>query len=471
MQLIHNRKPAAAPADISRRREQLSLAVCALLGGAGASQAVQAADSQATVIDSGFLWYSESDSRIRDAEAIINVRQPLAEDRAWTAHLTFDTVCGGSPIGAAPRRSVQNFFTPTATTLTPQVTSVQTTTSSSGGGGGGGLDNLSLCTNPVVNQHYSTAAGQLPIDQSFKDQRVALSGGYETSFGSTTHLTGGVAASHETDFLSFSANGSLAQDFNGKNTTVSLGLNAEADSINPVGHTPVAGSAYGLFQKTGDQSKHVATLVLGATQVMTRRWLTQGTLSVERSSGYETDPYKIVSLLDSQGYASTDPYADYVYERRPDSRNRWGLFWDNRIALDHDTIQMSYRHTQDTWGVRSDTFDARYRFSFGSHGYLEPHLREYHQTAADFFHFYLDNSTALPAYFSADPRLASFHGQTFGLKYGIPMDDTGGELSFRIERYTQRGSTPGGLPAGLQGLDMYPGMSALIAQIGARWSF
>jgi hypothetical protein len=463
MQLARASK-ASAP-----RRRQLGLAVMTLFGGSGAGHAQSGpGNGEAPAqVDSGLLWYRESDQRITDLEAIVSVRQPLTDDRAWIARLTLDSVCGGSPIGALPSKSAQSFVTPTATSLNP-APAVQTTTSSSGGGG---LSSLSLCSNPVQNQHYSVAPGLLPIDRSFHDQRIALNGGYETPLAALTRLSLGGALSHELDFLSGSVNASLARDFNDRNTTISAGLNLEADAIEPIGGTPVAGSPYGLFDKGGNRSKKVETAVLGATQIMNRRWLTQGNLSVEHAAGYETDPYKIVSVLDAQGYAPANPTGDYLYERRPDARNRWSLFWDNRYAFDQGVLQGSYRHTQDSWGVRSDTLEMHYRLAMGTHGYLEAHLREYRQSAADIFRFSLDAGTPPPAYFSADPRLAAFNGQTLGIKYALPMDDTGGELSLRVERYTQRGSGPSNVPVGLQGLDLYPGMSAWIVQLGARFSF
>jgi hypothetical protein len=461
--------PSPRPAGRQRRR-QLALAALALLGGGTAQAEGGAAAPGAAVapVDSGLLWYQESDHRIKDVEAIVGLREPLAQDRAWSLRLTLDAVCGGSPIGALPSKTVQNFFTPTASTLAAPAV-VQTTTSSSGGGGG--LGSGSLCSNPVQNQHYSVSPGALPIDQSFHDQRIALAAGFETPLDPLSRLSLGGALSHETDFFSTSLSAQLAHDFNNRNTTLSGGLNLESDTISPVGGTPLAGSTYGLFDKTGNQHRNGETAVLGLTQVMTRRWLTQGSFSTEHASGYETDPYKIVSLLDAQGLASANPLADYVYERRPGSRNRWSLFWDNRYAFDGAVLQASYRRTGDSWGVHSDTFDMHLRVGVGS-GYFEPHLREYRQSAADFFHFYLDSAAALPADFSADPRLAAFHGQTLGLKYGLPMDDRGGEFSVRVERYTQRGSGLGGtVPVGLQGLDVFPGMSAWIVQLGARFSF
>lgn len=456
------------------RRRQLAVAAAALLGtqttqaqsGGGTEDGTAA--GQAPVIDTGLLWYQEKDDRIRDLEAIVDVRQPLVDERSWNARLTLDAVCGGSPIGALPSKRTQNFFTPTANTLNPAAV-VQTTTGSSGTGGG--LGSVNLCSNPVQNQHYTVAPGQLPIDRSFHDQRIAFSGGYLAPLGTDTHLSAGGALSHELDFLSGSVNASLSRDLDRHNTTLSAGLNLEADRISPIGGKPAAGTPYGLFEKAGNADKKVETAVLGATQVMSRRWLSQATASFEHSGGYETDPYKIISVLDDQGAAPANPLADYVYERRPGSRNRWGLFWDNRYAFNHDVLQASFRHTQDTWGVRSDAVEMHYRLDLGAHGYLEPHIREYRQSAASFFRFYLDAGASLPTYFSADPRLAALTGQTLGLKYAKAMDDAGDEMSLRVERYTQRGSGPTAVTPGLQGLDLYPGMSAWIVQLGARFSF
>jgi hypothetical protein len=248
---------------------------------------------------------------------------------------------------------------------------------------------------------------------------------------------------------------------------VSLGLNLENDTISPVGGAPVPGSRYGDFRKTGDQGKKVQDLLVGATQVVSRRWITQVNASVEHASGYETDPYKIITELDAQGY---DAAGIYAYESRPGTRNRYGLYWDNKYAFDHDMIEASLRHTKDSWGIRSDTVEVRYRLDLGELGYFEPHVREYRQSAADFFRFFLLQGASSAGYASADPRLAAFTGQTFGVKYGIAAGRSG-EFNFRVERYAQRGKDRSSDLPGLRGLDLYPGLQALMVQAGVRFTF
>ena len=450
------------------RRRQLSLAALALIGGTGAHAQSDRADSSLPAqVDSGVLWYQENANRIRDLEAVVSLRQPLSEDSAWNARLTVDTVCGGSPIGAIPSKTAQSFVTPSATSLNPPIAAVtQTTTSASGGGSGSGLGDWSLCSNPVQNQKYTVSPGAVPIDQSFHDQRFAASGGYDAALSARDRLGVGAAISNETDFFSVSVNSLYSRDFNDRNTTVAAGVNLEADKISPVGGTPIAGTYYGDFHKTGNQNKKVEDLLLGVTQVVSRRWITQFNASLEHAGGYQTDPYKIVTELDPQGY---DAAGLYVYESRPQSRNRYALYWDNKYAFDHDMVEASLRLTRDTWGIRSATAEFRYRLNLGAAGYLEPHVRGYRQTAADFFHYYLPQGGS-SGYASADPRLGGFTGETYGIKYGYPAGESG-ELSLRLERYTQHATDRYSNLPGLQGLDLNPGIQALIVQAGVRFTF
>ena len=118
----------------------------------------------------------------------------------------------------------------------------------------------------------------------------------------------------------------------------------------------------------------------------------------------------------------------------------------------------------DDWGVDSHTVDLRYRWSFERGRYLQPHVRFYQQTAAEFYRSVLFDGAPLPAYATADHRLGEFDGLTVGLKYG-QATDRGNEWSTRIEYYTQTGSaSPGSALGSLAQFDLYPDLNALIAQ-------
>ena len=78
-------------------------------------------------------------------------------------------------------------------------------------------------------------------------------------------------------------------------------------------------------------------------------------------------------------------------------------------------LDLSYRRGKDSWGVNSDTVDARLRIEIGLACTLEPHARWYRQSATDFYHLYLSQADPLPAFVSADPRLGAFVGHDLGV--------------------------------------------------------
>jgi Protein of unknown function (DUF3570) len=236
-------------------------------------------------------------------------------------------------------------------------------------------------------------------------------------------------------------------------------VNEEYDRIHPRGGTPVPDSDYALYEKEPNKTKTVTGGLIGVTQIMTRNWLGELNYTYDRSKGYLTDPYRIVSVVDARGTVSS-----YRYENRPDSRTRQSLYWVNKVALEPTVLDLSYRRGKDSWGVNSDTVDARLRVELGRGVYLEPHARWYHQSATDFYHLYLSQADPLPAFTSADPRLAAFVGTTLGLKFGVKVGRSG-ELSLRLEQYQQRPSDHSSSLLQLQGLDLNPNLKATIAQI------
>ena len=96
----------------------------------------------------------------------------------------------------------------------------------------------------------------------------------------------------------------------------------------------------------------------------------------------------------------------------------------------------------DDWGIDSHTVEARLRWPIGEFSYIEPQLRYYTQSAADFYRSSLLDGDPLPSFASADSRLADFDGVTLGLKYGH-RTVSGNEWSARVEYYQQTGNVPG----------------------------
>ena len=200
--------------------------------------------------------------------------------------------------------------------------------------------------------------------------------------------------------------------------------------------------------------------MLGFTQVINRRMLMQFNYSYSTVDGYLSDPFKVLSVLDSNGYAQ-----DYLYESRPDSRVKQSLFAQTKYHFEQNVVDVSYRYMWDDWKLDSHTIDSRLRVPLTSTSYLEPHLRFYQQSAADFYQPFLTQSSPMPMFASADYRIGEMSAYTIGLKYGMKMSD-GNDLSFRLEYYRQNPKNSGyQVPEVLESADLYESVDAIIAQV------
>jgi hypothetical protein len=405
----------------------IAAAALTLLGGAA-----QAEEEKRWLFDTAMLFYTEGSDRVFAFEPKLAATLDLDGSRQVNAGFTVDVLTGPSPNGAAPSAQPQTF------------------------------------TSPSGDTSFTAAPGELPLDPSFKDTRFAGELGYTTPFGDANKVNVHANASTEYDYRSLGGGATLSRDFNLRNTTVSAGVNFAHDTMNPVGGSPTP-----LAVKTGagggpDESKQVLDALVGVTQVLSATNLMQINYSLSRSSGYLNDPYKIVSVVDTDG----DPVR-YVFESRPETRLKHaGFVQYKQFVIDRDVLELSYRFMHDDWGVTSHTVEGTYRWNFSGAKYLEPHLRGYRQSAADFYRVALDDGESV-THVSGDPRLGAFNGATLGLKYG----DTfwgGVQWNARLEYYKQIGRTEGLPPlagAGLSGFDVAPDLNVVMLTLGLRFRY
>ncbi len=425
----------------------LAAATCGLLG-ALPSAPVAAQEASDWDIDSSVVYYGEDNGRVTSYTLDLAIRRALDEDRSWSVDLTVDSLTGATPSGAVPANSTQTF------------------TGASGRGS------------------YTVAAGEVPFDPTFLDTRVALSANWQQALGTASRWNIGLSASNEFDYLHVGANTRFEYDFNQKNTTAFVGLAYAQDDIKPVGGAPIGLSPMrgerehvgGNFRGGGEQSKDVLDALVGVTQILGRRDILELTYTYSQADGYLTDPYKILSVVDpvtGQPVPSLDgeiPYL-YLFEHRPDKRTKQAGYAEWRHAFDRDSLSLSARFMTDDWGIDSQTVEARYRWNINEDSYLEPQLRWYTQTAADFYQTVLFDGDALPDYASADTRLADMDAYTVGAKYGHRTPN--GEWSVRLGYYRQEPDpSPNALVGDLAGFErLNLPMSAVIVQFGYRFKF
>jgi len=417
-------------------------AACTLVG-------VNAAPAKPVALDSALLLYTEP-SRVSAIEALLEAKADFGGGRIGSLKLVFDALTGASANGATPANNSQTF------------------TGASGG------------------TSYTTPAGETPLDDTFQDTRVALNGNYTLPLDRLSNLGLGADVSLESDYTSLGANASLTRDFFKRNTTLSAALSLSHDIVRPMGGRPVAfdvmppptpnsggeddegGNRPGTL---GDAKKDLLDLNFGVTQVLDRRTLMQLNYSYGQVEGYQTDPYKLLSVVDATtGDPSPSPGDPslylYLYENRPEARSRQALFAKVKHHFGWSVLDLSYRRYFDDWGLRSHTGEMRLRLNVGASAYLEPHLRYYQQTAADFYRRYLLTGAAPPDFASADYRLGEFTGRTVGLEYGRKLA-SGHSVTVRGEYYWQTGDGhPADAPPGLRDQDLFPTVDAFVFQVG-----
>ncbi|MFT5504045.1 MAG: hypothetical protein ACI845_000259 [Gammaproteobacteria bacterium] len=410
----------------------ISLASCSLLS-LGLAQADTPWD-----VNTAVMLYTET-GRVSAFEPIISAKKETDDDSV-SMKLTLDSLTGASATGAVPSSQVQTF------------------------------------TRPSGKGSYSIDPGDTPLDDTFHDTRAQFTMGWDQTVDRKNRRTFGFNVSREYDFTSISGNVGWIREFNQKNTSLNAGINLELDDIRPVGNAPLPLSVQDInasIQRDGsNKDKKLIDILFGVSQIIDRSSLFQLNLSFGVADGYLNDPYKLVSIVDSSAGANQGEPISQIYENRPDSRSRAGLFGLYKKQFgNRDILTASFRIMSDDWGVDSTTFDLGYRVRFGSGFYLQPRFRYYQQSEADFYRYFLLDSDTIPDNVSADYRLGDLNTTTVGLKFG--KTGLNGEVwSFRIEQYVQSGeSSPSEAIGQLQNQNLFPDVEATVVQFNASFQW
>lgn len=422
--------PHGNPRDTAAR---LALAVAALLG---TQSPARAADGMEGTEGSGLsgptrnrlevavLSYNES-ARVNVLEPVVRFSRDLGGERTVRLRLGYDAMSGASPSGAMPASHPQTFTSPSG-------------------------------------HSYRVETGSQPR-RSFRDTRFAVGLDYEQPLGQTLKASTGLNVSSETDYLATSASLSLAWDLDQRRTTLNLGGSLGLDKVSPNGGRPVPLSDYdhGPSLASATATKNMTDLMLGVTRILNERAVWQLNLGLGTDSGYLTEPYKGVSVVDG----TTGAIRDAVHEGRPDSRFRTTVFTKLAWHPGRDVIHASYRWYHDDWGVTGHTVDLAWYLKLGDGRVLRPSLRSSSQTAADFMRFALIQGEPLADVVSADTRLARMHTLSAGLKYSLPVWE--GTLHTKLEYMLQQVTVPGSQRPGVLGsLDVAPDLPVWMFSLG-----
>jgi len=228
-------------------------------------------------------------------------------------------------------------------------------------------------------------------------------------------LTIGAYVSTEADYLSRGLSVQATRSSEDKNTTWAAGLGLNRDAINPVNHI------------VEHETKRVANLLVGVTQVLTARDIVQLNLSQSIGRGYYSDPYK-------------------VYDERPRDRNSTTMLarWNHYVEALQSTARFSYRYYSDSWHIKAHTMGVEYVQPLPHDWTVTPLVRLYTQSAAIFYvdadastYPFPPNPPAGAVYYSEDQRVSAFGARTFGIKVAKQLD-ADWLVDVKVERYAQR---------------------------------
>ena len=252
---------------------------------------------------------------------------------------------------------------------------------------------------------------------SMHDRRKAWDADFSHQF-TRVNVTAGFANSRESDYVSNGWSVNTVTDFNDKNTNLQLGYGRTDDRINEekLGWTirrPKVGNDF----------------LVGLNQLIDADTSVTANVSYGQSHGFESDPYKIVSTT----MLNLDPGFYYtVPENRPDKKNKVSLFvgLNRNFESCHGALDASYRFYHDTFGISSHTLALLWLQKLGAHVTLQPSLRLYRQSAADFYYVDADKAgivtsfepvlgetgTGRAPFYSSDYRLSHMQTVDAGLK-------------------------------------------------------
>jgi len=283
------------------------------------------------------------------------------------------------------------------------------------------------------------APGQPVPEVPMKDRRKAWNADLSHQFPRLS-VDVGYGVSRESDYVSDGWSLNTVTDFNQKNTNLLIGYGGTSDTI--------------MEPKLGwknDRHKKGADFITGVTQLLDPNTSVTTNISYGTSSGYMSDPYKIVSttrFVDDPGFYHTEA------ENRPEKKNKLSVFGgiNHNFEKLNGALDGSYRYYHDSFGVTSHTISLAWIQKFGEHVMVQPSIRFYRQSASDFYYFDLDRSRIDPAleptlsetgtgkapFYSSDYRLSHLQTIDAGIKVIVKIT-AWLSVDMAYDRYLMRG--------------------------------
>jgi Protein of unknown function (DUF3570) len=269
----------------------------------------------------------------------------------------------------------------------------------------------------VTGHYYVDSISAASVDvvataSEYKEERTELSGGVDFLHQKTI-LSGGYTNSSENDYEANTAYFSVAQDFFGDLTTLSLAYARGWDSVGQRGQA-----------ESDWEDKDLQNYKLGLTQVITKNALFSMDIDIISDEGKLENPYRQNRFVDPNDNTAF-LYQPEVY---PDTRTSTAVGFRGMYFLPYRaSLKLEYRYFSDSWDIRANTYKVSYSHAFEESWIFETRLRYYQQDQARFYSdlFPFANSQT---HMARDKELSAYSGLTYG--FGVSYEIKQGVIPF-----------------------------------------
>lgn len=284
----------------------------------------------------------------------------------------------------------------------------------------------------LTGSYYVDAVSNASIDvvstaSPFREQRTEYSVGVDYVYRDA-QITLGMSSSTEPDYTARGLSMDVTQEVFGGMTTVSMGYTHASDTVAKHGDPTFA-----------DVAKHWQYR-LGATQILTPRWLMSANLEVVSDDGYLGSPYRAARVFGAA-----------VPESNPRTRSSRAL--KLRAIGDlgsRNAVRAEYRYFWDNWDIKAHTAELGYSRYFGDLVLADAFVRLYSQQHAL---FYSDDAPSETLYVSRNRQLSTFNSLGLGAKlsytwkrvpgkYEVKANGSYELMQFRFKDFTDRSGSP-----------------------------
>jgi hypothetical protein len=262
----------------------------------------------------------------------------------------------------------------------------------------------------ISGSYYIDAVSNASIDvvttaSPYKEKRTEYGFSVDHSVRDTL-LSLSATTSKEPDYVADGLNVDLSQEVFGGMTTVSLGFSRGADQV---GRKDV-----GFFDEA-----HHWRYRLGATQILSPRWLLSANYEAVADEGYLGNPYRVARVFGAA-----------VPERNPRTRaSRSIKFRVIGEVMPGISMHADYRYFWDTWDIKAHTFQVGGTRYFGANWLADAYLRVHNQGAAN---FYSDNARTETIYISRNRQLGEFTSFALGNKLSYTYAKVAGKYEVKL---------------------------------------